>query len=253
MDWGLTIGSWQVYFFGLLTALSALFSLVAADRGLRRRGLRDGTGALFAALAVFLGFLFSRLLYCLCVIDYLEGSGDYLEIFRLTNGGYTLFGALLGVCLAGLITGKISGQKSGRILDCAAVSLAVFVAAVRVIASFVEQGRGMDLEYFFAPGEEDPAYRFSLLKLEDYSFFQRFPFAVEADGSWYWAVFVLETLAALCIALYLYRRKDLKDGGRITLFMMLYAACQIPLEAMKRGVEKLHKMGSSMGLEDFLE
>ncbi len=235
MDRALHLGFVNLYLFGVLIALGVLCALIFADRGMARHGLKAGTGALTGMLCVLFGFVGARALYCLCVIDYLEGSGDYGEIFRLSNGGYVLFGAIAGVLMACRIAGRVTKQTTGRILDEIVIPACGLIAFGRIAASWVDQGRGMDLEYWFAPEETDPAYRFSLFRPADYSFWQRFPFAVESDGAWYWAVFMLEAAAAILIGLYLRRRAGMKSGGRSGLFLMLYAACQVPLEAMKRG------------------
>ena len=63
----------------------------------------------------------------------------------------------------------------------------------------------------------------------------RFPFAVyRADYEvWNWAVFILEGIAALVIFLVL-RSKKRPAGDTARLFLLLYSACQITLESLRR-------------------
>ena len=126
------------------------------------------------------------------------------------------------------------------------VGACLLIAAGRIICGLIfrDQGIGFPLSDWFNtdwldPEESDYANRFSLFALEDYSFFERFPFAVKNFyGEWCWAVFVPEAVWACVMALIISRTKA-KDGGKTVRFLILYSCGQIVLEAMLRG-EVLH-------------
>ena len=240
------LGCLKLYPFGLLMIVPALGALLLAVPGMKSRGLKKGTTGWFALLAVPLCFLLARLGYCLFVIDQILGNEDIGMVARIGDGGFLLWGALAGGLLAAWLTGRITGQNSGKIADSAVVGACLLIAAGRIICGliFTDQGTGFPLEDWFNtewldPEEAEFANRFSLFALEDYSFFERLPFAIENYyGEWCWAVFVPEAVWACVTALLCGRCRD-REGGRTVKFIILYACGQIVLEAMLRG-EVLH-------------
>ena len=242
----IALGPVTLYPFGLLLAPLALGALVLTARSMKKAGLKKETAGWFALLAVPLCFLAARLGFCLFVIDQVIGNEDYGIFFRLNEGGFLLWGALAGGLLASWITGRITKQNSGRIADTAVVAACLLIAGGRIICGliFKDQGIGFPLEDWFNtewldPEEAEFANRFSLFALEDYSFFERLPFAVQNYyDEWCWAIFVPEALWA-CASAWILSRCRAKDGGRTILFIILYSCGQIVMEAMLRG-EVLH-------------
>ena len=240
------LGNLTLYPFGLLMAAAALGALLLTARSMKQAGLKKETAGWFALLAVPLCFVLARTGFCLFVIDQIMGSEDYGMIFRVREGGFLLWGALGGGLLAAWITGKITKQPAGKIADSAVVSACLLIAAGRIICGliFKDQGIGFPLEDWFStewldPEEAEYANRFSLFALEDYSFFERLPFAVtNFYDEWCWAVFVPEAIWAGATALITARCRA-RAGGRTVLFLILYSCGQILLEAMLRG-EVLH-------------
>ncbi len=240
------LGSLTLYPFGLLMILPVIGALALTARGMKKAGLKNETAGWFALLAVPLCFALARLGFCVFVIDQMWGDSDFGMIFRVGEGGFLLWGAIGGGLLAAWITGKITGQSSGRIMDSAIVGTCLLIAAGRIICGliFKDQGTGFALADWFStewldPEEAEYANRFSLFALEDYSFFERLPFAVQNYyDEWCWAIFVPEALWA-CITAWITSRCRAAEGGRTVLFIILYSCGQIVLEAMLRG-EVLH-------------
>lgn len=240
------LGFLTLYPFGLLMILPAAAALALAVRGMKKAGLKKETAGWFALLAVPLCFALARVGFCLFVIDQMMGSDDFGMILRVGEGGFLLWGALGGGLLAAWITGKITKQPAGRIMDQAVVGTCLLIAAGRIICGLIfrDQGIGFTLEEWFStewldPEEAEFANRFSLFALEDYSFFERLPFAVQNYyDEWCWAIFVPEALWA-CAMAWITSRCRAKDGGRTILFIILYSCGQILWEAMLRG-EVLH-------------
>ena len=240
------LGFLTVYPFGLLIILPVAGALALTAGYMRKAGLKKETAGWFALLAVPLAFLLARVGYCLFIIDQILGTEDFGLVLRVGEGGFLLWGALGGGLLAAWITGKITKQPAGRIMDTAVVGACLLIAAGRIICGliFKDQGTGMALSDWFStewmdPEEAEFANRFSLFALEDYSFFERLPFAVQNYyEEWCWAIFVPEALWASAMA-WITSRCRAKAGGRTMLFLILYGCGQIALEAALMG-EVLH-------------
>ncbi|MBQ6959833.1 MAG: prolipoprotein diacylglyceryl transferase [Clostridia bacterium] len=181
-------------------------------RGSRRRLDTDALWGT-ALLALPLGLLGARLFYCLARFSLYEEIG--LEnMLRLWDGGYALWGAAGGAALAAVIGTRCGKQPLAPLLDALAPAGALTIALARFGEFFSGEGCG--------PYVEDEAFQF-------------FPLAVY-DGyyeEWKWAVFMLEGLAALAILAALLR-KQRKAGDTARLFLLLYSACQILLESLRR-------------------
>ena len=218
------LGSLILYPFGLLLAALSLGALALIAYSMKRAGLKRETASWFALLAVPLCFVIAHLGYCVFIVDQMIGSEDFGMLIRVREGGYLLWGAIAGGLLAALITGKLTRQPAGRITDRTIVAACLLIAAGRIICGllFKDQGIGMSLEDWFStdwldPEEADYANRFSMFALEDYGFFERFPFAVQNFyEEWCWAVFIPEAVWA-CIMALVASRCRAKDGGRTAL------------------------------------
>ena len=146
----------------------------------------------------------------------------------------------VGALVCALVTIAVAWLFYRPVLAC------LLIAAGRILCGllFKDQGIGMALEDWFNtdwldPEEAEYANRFSLFALENYSFFERLPFAIQNYyDEWCWAIFVPEAIWA-CAMAWITSRCKAKDGGRTILFIILYSCGQIVLEAMLRG-EVLH-------------
>ena len=206
---------------GMPVTYYALFVVLALAVGLlfllaeqKRVGLRGDTTEIFALLALPLGLIGARLFYCLCRLNlYLEMG--LINILRLWDGGYALWGAVGGAVAAALLTAKITRQSAVKLLDALAAPAALTIALCRVAELANGEGIGMEVSS---------------------AFFQRFPFAVyDPDWEvWFWAICVLEGVAALVIACILLARQSAVPGEKAKLFCILYCSSQILLESLRR-------------------
>ena len=225
------------YPLGIAVALLFIPFFIATTRAFQNKGMKRETASIFAVLAIPLCYVLARLGYCLMILDQLIGNDDFGMIFRVGEGGFLLWGAIGGVLLAVWFTARITRQSTAQIADSVVVPTCLMIAALRLLCGlmFSENGIGFKLDSWFDPEETDYAYRYSLWMLEDYSFFERLPFAVENYyGKWCWAIFVPETIWACIMALVISRCKR-EAGAKTTLFLILYSCAQIVLEAMHRG------------------
>ena len=229
------IGGVTLYPYGAAIAAGALIALAVYAALLRRKGLGHCAGW-FAVLAVPLGFLSARLMYCLMKLDMMLGSEGFGLFLSFTGGGYNLFGALIGIIIALKLTSRITKTPISTLADSLIWPMIVFVIVVRIVGAAYGQGLGMNLDSWFDFEEEDPAYRYSLFRPEFYSFWQRLPFAVmDQYETWHWAIFVPEILTAVGIGCWSGRAKKRPDGGKAAWALAVYAAAQITWEGMLRG------------------
>ena len=206
---------------------------------MKKSGLKKETASWFALLALPLCVILSHLLYCLMSLDLLIDDEELGLFLRPWGGGYLLWGAVDGLLLAAKCTGVITKQPFGPVMDSAAVPALLMIAALRLLSGllFRDVGVGMKLDFWFDPGETDWASRLSVLSLSDWSFFERFPFAVQNYyGSWVWAVFVLQAVFAALAALPVHRAETV-PGGKTALFLLLYGCGSLLMECMLIGGE----------------
>lgn len=220
----------RIYPYGLAVAGAVLIGLFWARALCARRGLAAQTVSVFAVFGLPLSFLFARLLYCLICLEGFSRRG-IAYFFDFTGGGYTLFGALLGGVLALALTARRTRQSWGRIADALCAPAALVIALARLAEGLVGQGYGWYVEDWF-----DPMNGMSLFHPQEFDGLLRFPFAVQdMYGEWSWAIFVLEALLALVIALHALRRGEGECSGDTALRALLdLCAAQILCESLRQ-------------------
>lgn len=170
-----------VYPYAVFLVAGALLGLIMALRRARRTRFAPGAVLTFAALAVPLGLIFGRLIYCACrYVDLLDYGLGYL--FRVDYGGFALMGAALGLLLAAFAAAKIEGVSFLSLLDCVLPGLMLLLAAARFGEGATTNGLG--------PEVSCEALRF-------------FPLAMRGlYGEYCYAVFMGEGLTALIAAVW---------------------------------------------------
>ena len=116
------------YSYGLIAAAAGLAGLLMMLLTAKRFALNRESVSWFGVLAVPLGLLAARLGYMLVCLNWYREHGMHL-FFQFNQGGYILYGAMAGVILAGALTGKITRQPVGRVLDAAAAPAALMICA----------------------------------------------------------------------------------------------------------------------------
>ncbi|MEG1471053.1 MAG: prolipoprotein diacylglyceryl transferase [Clostridia bacterium] len=182
----------------------------------RKAGINAKACAVFAPLALFFGFFFAHLFYCLARFEYALYDLPAGSFFRFWEGPYMLYGAVSGCAIAAWLAAKLSKAPVLPFMDALSPAAALLIAISRIAEGLSGQGYG--------------AY------LEDGSAFAHFPFAVYDAyyEAWAWAVFVPAALVALCIFVVLLCVKRGKAGDKVLLLLGLYAAAQILLESLRR-------------------
>ena len=198
-----------------LLAGAAAAMLLTAFLGRKDPGVNT---CLSMGMAAILGAVIGgRLFYCLTQLEFiLVDLGGAAFMVQPWQGGYNMFGALLGGLAGVLIYARATKKPAGALLDLAAPGTALAIAAGRLGEAFTSQGLG--------------AY-------VDSEALHCFPFAVENSwGDWQLPVFAYEAAAALaamivCLCLV---RGGRRPAGRVAeVFFALISLCQILLESLR--------------------
>lgn len=204
------LGVFSVGMYGFGVALAALAGFLV----LRQAGRGEKPGATTLALYVIpCALVGARLLFCVVQYEYLFLEVGPLFVLQTWNGGFLLWGALLGGAGGALLTARRANANALSVLDRLACPALAAIVLCRLAEFFTTEGRG--------------------LWLEEGSFFCRFPFAAQNEyGEWQLAVFLWEAAAAFLILLRC-RRHEGKPGDRALVMLICYSACQIVFESLR--------------------
>lgn len=122
--------------FGLILAIGSLLAVGLLLLGGKRQPDMLPALCWTAALALPLGFLGARLVYCLVNIGfYLNAISSPAAMLKSWEGGMSLVGALLFIVLAGVMGAKLGKAPVSRVLHalCVPALVLCFVAAVACI------------------------------------------------------------------------------------------------------------------------
>lgn len=203
----------DVYAFGAYVALGTLCAMAVIFVMGKALGLKAGTAPLAALLGIVLGFAFSRLVFCL--LNQELGSMMPLSAWLQVNGGgFSMFGLVGGVFLAGWLAARISGDNTRRVLDMMSLAVLPVVVAERIGESRIEDfdiSRPLDNGFlarsFLATGGDDPC-------LATYYLAAAVSFAI--------FVFLLFRI-----------RNNRRDGHTAVSFLMTFGAASVVLESLR--------------------
>ena len=117
------IGSFQVYWYGLIIATGLILALVYAHFSAKRYNV-DGSKLMNCVFAgIITGIIGARLYFCIFKWDY-YGSHP-LEIFAIHEGGLAIYGGIIGALLGGLGVAKIQKMKFMPVLDITMVGFLI--------------------------------------------------------------------------------------------------------------------------------
>lgn len=211
-----TAGPFTITAFGLCVAAGALAGLGLAAL-LGRRELKAGSGLSMGLAGLAGALLGARLLYCLTMlstilVDMEEGAAFIPQMWQ---GGYTLYGAVLGGGAGVWLYARATRQPAAPLLDLAAIGGAAALALERAGEYFTPEGLGKTVEA---------------------EAWQHFPFAVVNPyyEEWQIPVFVYEALAAAVILAVLLRIRGRRPAGHAAeTFILLLGLTQIILESLR--------------------
>lgn len=129
----------RVYAYGLTVMLGYWLGLIMLYYLSRKEMQLRKAIAISGLLALPLGLILARALYCL-------GDPSFYPIMSLRNaldlttGGFAMYGALAGAVIAALIGAGVSGISAARMLDLTAPALFLFLIPARLGEGFTALG-----------------------------------------------------------------------------------------------------------------
>lgn len=208
------LGPFTLTAYGLCLAVGAALGVIMTlARGHKRLG--TDVSLSLCLIVVFSAWAGARIVYVLTQLETILVDAEYYGvpfILKPWEGGYTLYGGVLGAALGIWLYGRKTHRASGALADAVAPGAALALCCARLGEYFTSQGLGHYVD------EES---------------LQRFPLAVQnLYGDWQQPVFLFETLAALVICLVLLgSRKADRPGTLGERFLVLLGATQIFLES----------------------
>ncbi len=207
-----TIGSVNVTPYSLMILLGALAGTALS---LRKKQIRPLLPAVILG-ALVLGHIV-WVLFCPYDLEAAEGKG-YM-ILHIWEGGYTIYGALLGGALGALIAAKAARIRWLDALDALAPGACAVIFFARLGEYFTGEGIGRETEVAWTH-----FFPLSVCTYQD-EFFEEWRYAV-----WFW-----EALAALILLFILLKReKKALPGHQTAVFLTILGTTQILLEQMRR-------------------
>jgi len=209
----------QIYTFGLFCMIGTAAAVAAVLILCRHAQRKKGTGALLSLMSVLFGLLFSRLFFSVLYSISADGF-PFSAWFRISTGGWSLFGMIFGVFTAAWLCSKITGENVRGLLDTVSCALPLIIAAERFGERFFE---GFDIS---RPLQEGGFPENTFLAVKD-TFYEDISFL---------ATYL--TAAISCIFLFLIlvfflTRDRRKDGDLWILFMLLCGAGGVMLESLR--------------------
>ena len=126
-----SVGILNIYRYGIFIAIGALAALIVFAMLCRSRSLPGDVPLLWGVLAVPMGLICSRLLFC--IFDFrFHGMVSLRSILSFWGGGLSMMGALLGMVLAACLTARIMRVFQRKILDTLTPALFVFIFFARL-------------------------------------------------------------------------------------------------------------------------
>ena len=203
----------NVYAFGVYVMLGAVGAMIVIGIMGKFYGLKPGTAPLTALLAIVLGAACSRLLFCLLnqELGFLTPPSVWLQV---NVGGWSMFGLVGGVFLAGWLGARIMKESTRKMLDIMSLAVLPVIITERIgenrIVDF-DISRPLDNEFlarsFLATSEEEPCL----------------------------ATYYLAAATALIIFIFLLLRirGNRKDGHTAISFLLLFGAASVVLESLR--------------------
>ena len=210
---------YPVYTFGLYCLIGTAAAVAAVMILCRNAHRKKGTGTLLSLMSICFGMLFSRLFFS--VLYNISADGfPFSAWFRISTGGWSLFGLIFGVFTGAFVCSKLTGEKASGLLDTVSCALPLLIAAERFGERFFE---GFDIS---RPLQEKVFPNNTFLSVRD-TFYEDISFL---------ATYLAAAIGAILLFLimvFVLTRNGRKDGDLWILFMMICGAGGILLESLR--------------------
>lgn len=231
-----SIGSLRVHWYGLILGLGALAGLLLAIREGKRFGIPQEFFMDLLLLGVPSAIIGARIYYV--AFKWEDYKDNFLDVFKIWNGGIAIFGALIGAIICALIFFRQRGYSFWRIADICAPSL----LAGQIIGRW---GNFVNQEAYGGPVSE--TFLRGELHLPNFIVNQ-----MNVQGVFHHPTFLYESLwnlVGIVVLLIIRRQKFLRSGELFIGYFIWYSIGRFFIEAVR--TDSLAFQGST-GLADFI-
>lgn len=217
----ITIGSYPIYWYGVIIAIGAFLGLYIATREANRLGLKKDIMVDLVVFAIPISIIFARIYYVVFEWErYVDGP--WWGPFAIWEGGIAIHGALIGAVLTAIVFARVRKVPFWQIADIAAPSLILGQAIGR-------WGNFMNQEAHGGPISE-ATYNSFHQYLPDFIMNQ-----MCIDGVMYHPTFLYESIwnILVFILLLVLRRKNLMRGVVFLVYLMSYSVGRFFIEGMR--------------------
>lgn len=231
-----SIGSLRVHWYGLILGLGALAGLLLAIREGKRFGVPQEFLMDLVLFGVPSAIIGARIYYV--AFKWEDYKDNFLDVFKIWNGGIAIYGALIGAVVCALIFVRKKGYSFWRIADICAPSLLVGQMIGRW-GNFVNQ------EAYGGPVSE--SFLRGQLHLPDFIVNQ-----MNVQGVFHHPTFLYESiwnLLGIVLLMIIRRQKFLRAGELFIGYFIWYSIGRFFIEALR--TDSLAFQGST-GVADLI-
>lgn len=119
------IGSFRIYFYGVIIALGFLLAILYTSRTCKRLEMKMDDIYDYLIWAVIFSVVFARLYYVVFYYSWEQIRSDPMLIFRIRDGGLAIYGAVIGAIIGLAICARIKRTSLWRQLDVMSFGLLI--------------------------------------------------------------------------------------------------------------------------------
>lgn len=117
------IGSFEIYWYGIVIALGFVLALIYCMKNFKRFGISTTRALDVILVGIVGGVVGARVYYVIFSWDTFKG--DLGSIFDIRDGGIAIYGGLIGAILVGVLMCKIRKVKVGPMLDICGIGFLI--------------------------------------------------------------------------------------------------------------------------------
>ena len=148
----ITIGNFNIYFYGIIIAIGLLLAIYYASRNCRRFDMTMDVVYDYLIWAVILAVICARLYYVVFFFRWADIAADPLSVFRIRDGGLAIYGGVIGAIAALLIRSRMRHESVWPPMDIMALGLLIGQLVGRWGNFFNREAYGYETEIFCRMG-----------------------------------------------------------------------------------------------------
>ncbi|MBW7453623.1 prolipoprotein diacylglyceryl transferase [Paenibacillus sepulcri] len=215
-----SLGPISVHWYGIILGTAALVGLLLAVQEGKRYGLSPDFFMDLLLLGVPSAIIGARIYFVAFKWD--EYKDNFLDVFKIWNGGIAIYGALIGAMICGILYFRYKGYNPWRILDICAPSL----IAGQIIGRW---GNFVNQEAYGGPVDESTLR--NTLHLPDWIVNQ-----MNVGGGFHHPTFLYESLwnlIGIILLFVLRRRAFMRAGEMLMTYFIWYSIGRFFIEGLR--------------------